>query len=41
MGNGYFTRDAELKFKIIDIILKLKNEQDGKNRSFVTKKYEE
>ena len=41
MGNGYFTGDAELKLKIIDIILKHKNEQDGKNRSFEIEKYEE
>jgi hypothetical protein len=41
MENGYFTGDAELKLRIIETILKYKNEQDGKNRSFVIEKYEQ
>jgi hypothetical protein len=35
-----FQNDAELKLRIIETILKYKNEQDGKNRSFVIEKYE-
>ena len=41
MGNEYFTGDAELKLRIIQTILKYKNEQDGKNISFVIEKYEQ
>jgi hypothetical protein len=33
--------DNELQLEIIDTILKYKNKQDGKNRSFVIEKYEE
>ena len=33
--------DKQLRLRIIETILKYKNEQDGKNRSFVIEKYEE
>ena len=33
--------NKQLRLRIIETILKYKNEQDGKNRSFVIEKYEQ
>ena len=42
---GYYSseiyKDKQLRLLIIETILKYKNEQDGKNRSFVIEKYEQ